>query len=186
MNFSLSRNWWLVVLRGVLAILFGVLAFFMPGAAWFALALLFGAYAFVDGLFALVAAFSGRVDEGPWWSLVLEGVIGLGVGVVTFIQPGITMLALAYLIAFWAIATGIFEIGAAFRIRQHIENEWMLALSGIISIAFGVILAVAPAYGAVAVVMLIGVYAIVFGVLMLVLGFQLQGRGRRISYPPRG
>jgi uncharacterized membrane protein HdeD (DUF308 family) len=186
MNFSLSRNWWLVMLRGVLAILFGVLALFMPGAAWFALALLFGAYAFVDGLFALGTAVSGRVDEGPWWSLVLEGVIGLAVGVVTFIQPGITELALVYLIAFWAIATGIFEIGAALRIRQHIANEWLLALSGIISVAFGVILAAAPAYGAVAVVWLIGVYAIVFGVLMLVLGFQLLGRSRRISYRPRG
>jgi uncharacterized membrane protein HdeD (DUF308 family) len=176
----MSRNWWLVMLRGVLAIVFGVLAMIGPGAAWFALALVFGAYALVDGVFALVTAFSGRPEGGPWWSLFLEGLIGVGVGVITFALPQITEVALVYLIGIWAIAQGIFEIGAAFRLRQHIENEWLLALSGIVSLAFGIIVVVAPASAMVAIVWLIAAYAIVYGILMLVLGFQLLGWSRRM------
>src|SRR5438270_3084601 len=116
MDFSLSRNWWVLLLRGVVAILFGVAAFLWPGPALYVMILLFGAYALLDGLFALFAALSGQVSGDNLWALLLEGAIGVAVGICTFAWPAVTWLALAYLIAFWAIATGVFEIVAAFRI----------------------------------------------------------------------
>lgn len=177
---SLARNWWALALRGVLAILFGVAAFVWPGMTIAALVLLFGAYAFVDGLFALMAAIRQHGDVGSerWWMLLLEGLAGIGVGVLTVLWPNITGLVLLYLIAAWAIITGVFEILAAIRLRREIDNEWWLALAGIASVVFGVLIALQPAAGALAIVWILGGYAILFGILLLALAFRLRGMGR--------
>jgi uncharacterized membrane protein HdeD (DUF308 family) len=171
----LARNWWLLAIRGVAAILFGIGAFLWPEITLAVLVLLFGAYALVDGIFAVVAGISVRKEQERWWMMVLEGVAGIIIGVLTFLWPGVTALVLLYLIAAWSIVTGAFEIAAAIRLRQEIEGEWLLALAGIASLIFGVLLAILPGPGALALIWLIGSYAIVFGILMLVLAFRLRG-----------
>jgi uncharacterized membrane protein HdeD (DUF308 family) len=171
----LARNWWAVAIRGLVGILFGLLAFMLPLPTVIALVWLFGAYAFLDGLFNLVAVWR-RTRPRPWWALVLEGIAGLGIGVVSFLWPGITALALVYLIAAWALITGALEIIAAVRLRKEIEGEWLLALSGVFSILLGGILAFAPGPGAVALVWYLGAYAIIVGVLFVALSFRLRAR----------
>ncbi len=183
MTTTLARNWWAIALRGVLAILFGVAAFVWPGITLSVLVLLFGAYAFVDGLFALLAALRQHGDMGSerWWMLLLEGLAGIAAGVLTFIWPGITAVVLLYLIAAWAVITGVLEIIAAIRLRREINNEWLMALAGIASVIFGVLLFLQPGAGALAIVWLIGAYAIVFGILLLFLAFRLRSHGRITS-----
>lgn len=171
---TLSRNWWVLAIRGVAAILFGIAAFLWPGITLTVLVLLFGAYVLVDGIFAVVAGISVRKEQERWWMMVLEGVAGIIIGVLTFLYPSITALVLLYFIAAWAIVTGAFEIAAAIRLRREIEGEWLLALAGIASLIFGVLLVIMPGPGALALIWLIGAYAIVFGVLMLVLAFRLR------------
>ncbi len=171
----LARNWWALALRGLLAIVFGLLAFALPGVTLAALVILFGAYALVDGIFALVAAVRAAEAHERWWLFVLEGIAGIAAGVITFMWPGITALALLYLIAWWALITGIFEIAAAIRLRKEISGEWVLALGGVASVIFGVLLLMRPGVGALAVIWLIGTYALVFGLLLLILGFRLRG-----------
>jgi uncharacterized membrane protein HdeD (DUF308 family) len=170
----MAKNWWAVVLRGVFAILFGALAWTWPGVTLGALVLLWGAYAFADGILAIVSAFSGASGQ-PWWVLALEGVVGLGAAAVAVFYPGLTAMALLYLIAAWAIVTGVFEIVAAIRLRKEIEGEFWLGLAGLASVAFGVMLFLQPGAGALAVVWIIGAYAIVFGVFLVALGFRLRG-----------
>ena len=173
---SLSRNWWAVSLRGLAGILFGIITFIAPGISLAALVLLFGAYAFADGVLAVVTAIRRRGND-RWGMLLLEGLVGVAAGVLTLLWPGITALALLYVIAAWALVTGGFEIAAAIRLRKVITGEWILALSGILSIALGVLLIVAPGPGALAVVIWIGAYAFVFGVLLFALGLRLKGLG---------
>jgi uncharacterized membrane protein HdeD (DUF308 family) len=172
-----ARHWWAFALRGVVAILFGVLAFAWPGVTLTVLVLFWGAFALVDGVLALVAAF--RTDHDHRWGLLLEGVVGIGAGIVTFVWPGLTALVLLYIIAVWALLTGVLELVAAVRLRKVIQNEWWLALSGIASVLFGLVLLAAPGAGAVAVVWLIAAYAIVFGILNLALALRLHGMGQR-------
>jgi uncharacterized membrane protein HdeD (DUF308 family) len=173
----LARNWWVLGLRGVIAILFGLAAFFWPGLTIFTLVILFGAYALVDGLFAILAAFRAAEQHTRWWPLVVEGLVGIAVGLLTFFYPGVTAVALLYIIAAWAIVTGIFEIIAAIQLHQEISNEWLLGLSGVASVLFGILAMVTPSAGALAIVWLIGVYAIVFGVLQLGLAYRLHQVG---------
>jgi uncharacterized membrane protein HdeD (DUF308 family) len=170
----LTRNWWMLVVRGVLAVLFGLAAFIWPSVTLGVLVLLFGAYAFVDGVFAIVAAFRDRDRSERWWVLLIEGLAGIVAGILTFLWPDITALVLLYLIAAWAVITGILEIVAAIRLRAELEGEWLLVLSGIASIIFGAILFVRPGAGALAVVWLIGAYAVVFGALLIALGIRLR------------
>jgi len=172
----LSRNWWALAVRGVAGIVFGILAFVMPVVTLAALVLLFGAYALVDGAFNVVAAASGRTGGRPWWALLVAGLVSIGAGLVTFFMPGLTALALAYLIAAWAIATGVLEIIAAVRLRKVIRNEWWLGLSGALGIVFGVLLMLAPGAGALAMVLWIGAYAFVYGVALVILGVRLRRR----------
>ena len=172
----LSRNWWLVALRGLAAIVFGVLAFVWPAITLWALVLLFGAYMLVDGVFAIVAAVRAAGREARWWLLLIEGVLGVLAGLVAAFWPGLTALALLYFIAAWAIVSGILEIAGAIRLRREIEGEWALGLSGALSLLFGVLLVVIPApAGLLSLVWLIGAYALAFGVLLLVLAFRLRG-----------
>ncbi|HEX3450653.1 MAG TPA: DUF308 domain-containing protein, partial [Isosphaeraceae bacterium] len=148
----LARNWWALALRGLVAVLFGIAAFAMPGITLTALVLLYGAFALVDGVFAVAAALFGRRHGMPWWAMLVEGLFGIAIGILTFAWPGITALALLYLIAAWAVITGVFEIAAAIRLRQEIQGEWLLALSGALSVLFGVVLVLYPGAGALAVV----------------------------------
>jgi uncharacterized membrane protein HdeD (DUF308 family) len=170
----LARNWWVLAIRGVIAILFGLAAFFWPGLTLFALVILFGAYALVDGIFAILAAVRAAEQHTRWWSLVVEGLVGIAVGLLTFFYPGVTAVALLYIIAAWAIVTGTLEIIAAIQLHQEITNEWLLGLSGLASVLFGILAMVTPGAGALAIVWLIGVYAIVFGVLQLGLAYRLH------------
>lgn len=169
----LTRNWWAVALRGGLAIAFGVLAFLMPLPTILALVWLFGAYALIDGVFSLVSA-AKRDRSQPWWALLFEGLIGVAIGALAFVWPGLTTMALVYLIAAWAFLTGIFEIVAAIRLRKEITGEWMLGLSGVLSVSLGILLAVAPAPAAVALVWVVAAYAIVFGILLIALSVRLK------------
>ena len=174
---SLSHNWWAVVLRGVLGLLFGIITFFAPGLSLAALVTLYGAYALVDGVFAIVSAVRRRGTE-RWGMLLLEGIAGIAAGLVTLVWPGITAIALLYLIAAWSLFTGIMEVVAAVRLRKVITGEWMLGLSGVLSIGFGLLLMLFPGVGALAVVLWIGAYAIMFGALLIGLGFRLRSWGR--------
>ncbi len=174
MLYAMSRNWWAWALRGVVAILFGIATFIWPSISLAVLVALFGAYALVDGIFATIAALS-HTEVPRWWVLLVEGLVGIGAGVVAFLYPSITALALLMLIAAWAIVTGILEVVAAIQLRKEIEGEWMLALSGVLSVVFGVLLVLQPTAGALAVLWLIGAYAILFGVSELVLAIRLHG-----------
>jgi uncharacterized membrane protein HdeD (DUF308 family) len=173
----LARNWWALLLRGVVAVLFGILTFIWPGLTLAVLVLLFGAYVLVDGLFAIVAAIKSPAGNERWLLLLLEGIVGVIIGVLTFFWPAMTAFALLYFIALWAIITGVLEIGAAIRLRKSISNEWLLIISGFLSILFGLALIIVPVAGALAVVWLIGAYAIVFGVLLMALSFRLRKWG---------
>jgi uncharacterized membrane protein HdeD (DUF308 family) len=171
----LARNWWALALRGLAAILFGVLAFAWPGITLFVLVLFFGAYMLVDGIFAIVAAVRAAGEEDRWWLLLIEGILGVLAGLVAFFWPGLTALALLYFIAAWAIVTGIMEIVAAIRLRQEIEGEWALGLSGLLSVIFGILLVVLPApAGLLSLVWLVGAYAVATGVLLLILAFRVR------------
>jgi uncharacterized membrane protein HdeD (DUF308 family) len=127
-----------------------------------------------DGIFAVWTAIAGAKDSEQWWLLLLVGLLGIGIGILTFVAPGVTALALLFYIAIWAIATGVLEIAAAIRLRKEIDNEWLLLLAGLASVVFGVMLAARPGAGALAVLWLIGSYAIVFGVLLLILAFRVR------------
>jgi uncharacterized membrane protein HdeD (DUF308 family) len=174
---SSARHWWAFALRGVAAVIFGVLAFVWPFLTLSVLVLLWGAFALIDGILALIAAF--RVKHDHRWALLIEGIVGIGAGIVTFAYPQLTALVLLYIIAIWALITGVLEIVAAVRLRKVIDNEWWLILTGIVSVLFGIVLLAAPSAGALAVVWLIGAYAIVFGVLMIALSLRLHGMSQR-------
>lgn len=172
---AFQRGWWLLVLRGVFAVLFGVLAFAQPNITLAALVLLFGAYALVNGVFTLAMGLRAPKGMPGKGTLVLLGLLGVAAGVLTFVYPGITALSLLVVIAWWAILTGIFEIATAVRLRKEISNEWFLILSGALSVVFGVLLIARPNAGALAVVWLIGAYALLFGILLLVLAVKMKG-----------
>ena len=178
---TLAQNWWTLVLRGVAAVIFGILAYVWPGITFTVLVLFFGAYALWDGVFALIAAFRTQAERR--WPLVLEGLVGIAAGVLTFIWPGAATLALLIIIGAWAFVTGIFEIVAAIRLREEIEGEWLLLISGLLSVLFGIALAIWPAAGLVAVTWLIGAYSIIFGILLMVLGFRLRKWGKQRPAP---
>jgi uncharacterized membrane protein HdeD (DUF308 family) len=174
MEMALARNWWALAIRGAAAIVFGILAFVMPGLTLAVLVLLFGAYALVDGVFNLIAAFRGEVENQSRWLLALEGVVSIAAGIVAFAYTGLTALVLLYVIATWAVITGVLEIVSAIRLRHVIHNEgWMIA-SGVLSVIFGLLLFAAPGAGALALVFWIGAYAIVFGALLIGLAFRLR------------
>jgi uncharacterized membrane protein HdeD (DUF308 family) len=174
----LSRNWWALALRGLAAIVFGLLAFILPGITLTALILLFSAYMLVDGVFAIVAAVRAEERDTRWWLLLAEGVLGVLAGIVAFVWPGLTALALLFLVAAWSIITGILQIVGAIRLRREIEGEWALILGGLLSVIFGVLLAVLPGPGILALLWLIGAYALVSGVLLIILAFRVRNEPR--------
>ena len=167
----LARYWWVLALRGVLAVLFGLFAFLVPGITLLSLVLLFGAYVLLDGIFDLVAA---TRSPSHHWALVLEGIVGIIAGILTFLWPGISAMVLLYLIAFWAIFTGVLEIIAGIRLRQVLTDEIWLILMGVLSLLFGLFILIFPSAGALAVVYWIGAYALLFGIMLLALAFRLR------------
>ncbi|EAW43134.1 hypothetical protein N9414_00080 [Nodularia spumigena CCY9414] len=182
MGTRLARNWWTVALRGAIAIIFGLAALFWPDITLTALIFIFAAFVLVSGVLLAIAAFRDGLTHTHGWLMLLEGAIGIAVGIMAFIWPGITALVLLYLIAAWAIVTGVLEIIAAIQVRKEIQNEWLLAIAGIASVLFGVLLLVWPLAGALAILWIIGAYAIIFGILLLILAFRLRSWGteRRI------
>ena len=183
----LARNWWVFVLRGVVAILFGVLAFVRPGITLEVLVVLFAFWALFDGVFALISSVGAAEAHEPWWPLVLIGLLGIAAGIVTLRWPGITALALLFVIAYWSIFRGILEIAAAVRLRNLIQGEPWLILGGIASIAFGVLLVIYPGSGLLAVIWLVGIYAVIFGIAGLMLGLRLKNlAGEAASPTPAG
>ena len=176
---TLAKNWWMVLLRGIAAIVFGVLAFAWPGLTLLTLVIIYGAYALVDGVIALIAAFSGGAKPAPTWWLIVAGIAGIVVGIATFVWPGITALVLIVFIGVWSIVHGIFEIVGAIKLRKEIDNEWWLILAGVLSVIFGVLVLAMPGAGALALIWVIGAYAIVFGILLV--GFSLRLRKHRAA-----
>jgi uncharacterized membrane protein HdeD (DUF308 family) len=177
----IARNWWALLIRGIVAIIFGILAFIWPGATILAIGILFGAYAFVDGIFAIVATVRAAEAGERWWPFLIEGIVGIVIAAITFYDIRITLLALYLTIAAWAFVTGIFEIVAAIQLRKAIANEFWLILGGIASIAFGVLMVIFPLIGALALIWLIGTYAIIFGIIMIAFSFRLRAH---IQPPP--
>jgi uncharacterized membrane protein HdeD (DUF308 family) len=178
---QLTRRWWMLAVRGALAILFAVIAFSRPGITVLALVWLWGAYAFVDGIFTLAASLRAVDHHQHWGILLLEGLSGIAAGIIAFAWPHVTALVLVILIAAWAMVTGIFEIAAAIRLRQMIEHEWLLGLSGVLSILLGVLLVAEPRAGVILWAWTVGAYALFFGIVLLALAFRLRALGERPS-----
>ncbi len=179
MQLVIARNWWSLVIRGLVGILFGILTLAWPGITFAALVIVFGAYALVDGVFSLVGAVKAARTHERWGALVFLGVTGIGTGVVTMLWPAITAFVLICLIAAWAIVTGALEIVAAVRLRRYIQGEWLLALAGIASLVFGVLVMIAPLAGAIVIALWVGAYALVSGVMLVTLGIKLRSWGRQ-------
>jgi uncharacterized membrane protein HdeD (DUF308 family) len=182
---SLAASWWVFLIRGLAAIAFGVIAVFWPGITVGALVIVFGAYAVVDGVFDLMLGIRGTASTGRsltggdrvW--LVLSGILGVAAGFIAFVWPGITAVALLWVIAFWAVFTGVIELFAAWRLRAELTNEWMWVISGLLSIALGVLLIAQPAEGALALVLWVGILAIAWGTALCVLAFRIRGLAGR-------
>ena len=170
---ALAKNWWLLLLRGIAAIIFGLLAFAWPGLTLVTLILFYGAFVLVDGVLAVIAAITGGVPGSRWW-LAIIGLLGIAAGLVTFTMPGLTAVLLLLFIAGWAIATGVFQIIGAIKLRKEIDNEWLLILGGIISVLFGVSMMLAPGAGALALVWVIGAYSVVIGAIFVALALRLR------------
>jgi uncharacterized membrane protein HdeD (DUF308 family) len=177
---DLSRNWGLLALRGALAVIFGVVAFVWPGITFEALVLLFGAYALVDGVIMLGYGLQAAGASENGWPLAIGGILGIAAGVFTFIRPDAMALALVYVVGAWAIVTGLLEIVAAIRLRDVIDSEWLMGLSGVLSIVFGALVLAQPRAGALALAYLFGFYAVLAGITQIVLGFRLRGLGETL------
>ena len=183
----LAKNWWVVALRGVIAILFGIALLISPGLTIATLVLFFGAYAFVDGIGAIFIAIQHRTQE-RWWVLLLEGILGVVAGILVFLYPSFATISAAlfvlYIVAFWSIFTGVTAIMTAIQLRKEIEGEFWLGLSGALSLLFGVLLLIMnPADGILALVTIMAVYAIVFGVMFLFLAFRLRSQNQSHTTP---
>ena len=170
---ALAKNWWLILLRGIAAVIFGVLTFVWPGVTLVTLVLLYGVFALADGVLALIAAIMGGQPAPRWW-LALVGLLGIIAGLITLALPGITAVILLYCIAFWAIAIGVMQIAGAIRLRKEIDNEWMLIASGVISVLFGLVMIMSPGAGALGLLFVIGVYAVIHGIMLITLAMRLR------------
>ncbi len=169
-----QRNWWIMALRGLFAVIFGLIALLAPRIALLAFIYVFAAYALVDGGAAVITAIQERDLLYRWGWVLFEGILSILAGIIAFANPGLATLVLLYIIAAWAIVTGIMEIVAAFAIREFVSQEWTLALAGIVSVAFGILLFFFPGAGIVSLLWLVGIYGIIFGLLFIVRAFQLR------------
>ena len=181
MRIALATNWWALVIRGIAGIVFGILALAWPGITLLTLVFLFAAYALVDGATSLIGAIRAIGRHERWGVLVLEGLVGIGAAIVTAFWPGLTAVALVYVIAAWAVITGALELAAAVRLRRYIKGEWLLVLGGVASLLFGFMLMVAPVIGALVIAIWVGAYALVFGVMLVILGFRMKSWNRGLA-----
>jgi uncharacterized membrane protein HdeD (DUF308 family) len=176
----LSKNWWVLALRGVIAILFGIALLLLPPAVITTMVLFFGAYALVDGVAAIFTAFQNRTQP-RWWVTLLEGIIGVIAGILVFAYPLFATISavyfVLYIVAFWSIFTGVMQIAQAIQLRKEIEGEFWLGLSGLLSVLFGIFLILAPGAGILALLTIVAAYSIVFGVMLLILAFRVRGMG---------
>jgi uncharacterized membrane protein HdeD (DUF308 family) len=174
-----GNRWWVFVLRGILAILFGLAVFLVPGLALLTFVLLFGVYALAAGIFEIAAAFDKTETRSqPRWALLLIGIVSIAAGIITFVTPRLTALSLLYLIAAWAIVTGVLDIVAAIRLRKVIEREWLYVLSGVLSVVFGVAVMAFPGAGALTMALWIGAWSVASGVLLFARGLNPRARTR--------
>lgn len=172
---TLARNWWAIAIRGVAAILFGLCALLIPGAALWALVILFGAYCLVDGVFEIVASVRAAQAHERWGQLLAAGILGIIAAAITWFDPAITAFALVFIIAAWAIVTGVLQIIAGIELRRFIQGEAWWIVAGLLSVAFGALLIWRPGSGALAVIWIIGIYAIAYGIMLLGVAFRLRG-----------
>ena len=171
----LAESWWAVGLRGIFGILFGLICLLTPGVAVEVFVILFAAYMLVDGVFAIISGIKAARNGERWGMLILEGIVDLAAGAVAVFWPAITLVALIWIVAIWAIVSGALMLGAAFTLNLD-HGRWWLALGGIASVIFGILLVVEPLIGAVVLTMWIGAYALVFGIFLLILAFQLHSK----------
>ena len=176
----LARSWWMFAWRGAVAVLFGVLAWMWPGLTLLWLVAMFAAYTILGGGAAIVSSVRHRQADQGWWLIMLWGIISVAAGILAIFYPGLTALALVLLMGATALVTGIFDIVVAIRLRKVLRREWLLILSGVVAIAFGVLVLFFPGAGALALVWLISFYAVLSGVLLLSLAWQARkwGSGR--------
>ena len=177
----LARNWWMFLLRGILALAFGVTAVFLPQAAFLSLVLVFGIFALIDGIFAIISAFTSNAKSENWWWLILEGAFGIIIGLLTILQPAAMGEAWLILIGAWAVVTGLFEIITAIRLRKMIEGELWMILAGLASVAFGLLVLIYPGPGAFAIGFIIGIYAIIFGVTLIAFSLRLRSLNKVVA-----
>lgn len=173
----LSKNWWTFLVRGIIAVIFGLAALIWPSLTIGTLVIVFGAYVVVDGIFAIVDGFTSRDSNDRWWVEILIGIAGIVAGGWAMAFPGLTAIGMMYFIAAWWLVTGVLQIILAIRVRKEITNEWMLILSGALSAILGVVFLLFPGSGALSLIWVVGIYAIFFGILLIVLAFKLRGMG---------
>ncbi len=180
---ALVRNWWLFTLRGALGIIFGCVALVFPGPTIMSLVILFSAYMLVDGVFGIISAVRAiRRKEDRWGLLIFEGLCNIAVGIAAFLWPGLTVVAFVWLVAAWAIVTGGLMTAAGFRLNID-HGRWWLILGGLLSLAFGVLLIIAPLIGAIVLTWWLGAYALVFGVALVIFSFKLRSRQHELASP---
>jgi uncharacterized membrane protein HdeD (DUF308 family) len=175
---TLAQNWWALALRGVTAIVFGLLTFIFPGMALQVLILLFAAYVLIDGVFAIIAGIRAAEAHRRWLALILEGLLNIAAGIVMLVWPALSLLVFVYIAGFWAIITGVALLVTAIRVRRE-HGEWLLVLGGILSVLWGILVVLFPIAGVFLWAFWIGTYALIFGVIMLILAFRLRHRPAR-------
>ncbi|UTF61843.1 HdeD family acid-resistance protein [Gilvimarinus sp. DA14] len=171
---AIASNWWMLLLRGLFAIAFGLCAWFLPGVSLAVLIIMFGAFSLADGVVGIWMAFSGRQQNDHWWVLLLWAISSLLVGLCALFAPGVTAVVLLWLIAAWSIIVGVLQIAAAIRLRQELQGEWRLVLSGALGVLFGVALFAWPGAGILTLLWLIGAFAVLIGVLLVILAFKVR------------
>jgi uncharacterized membrane protein HdeD (DUF308 family) len=171
---QLAYNWWTVALRGLLAVVVGIISFFFPEVTLVVLVALFASFALLEGVFLLIAGIRTRKENDRWWILILQGLLSIGAGVVTFLAPIATAIALLYIMAAWAIASGIIEIAAAIKLRKEIKGEWMLVLDGALTTLFGFALIAVPGVGLLVWMWMIGAFKLASGIVLIILAFRLK------------
>lgn len=174
----LTRYWWVLVLRGLVSVAFAVFAFVNPHAAFATLVLALGALLLIDGGMALYLGINLRGHDEDWWMVVLEGLLGVVLGILTFANPEITGAGVVLFVALWCLVTGVFEISSAIKLRKEIDNEWLLGFAGAISVALGILMLVNPTAGAISLTVWIGIYALLFGALLIALGLRVKKTAR--------
>lgn len=170
----LTRFWWVLVLRGLVSILFAAFAFFNPELAFEALIVVFGVFLLADGISAVYLGVRMRGHDDDWWITLLEGALGVGLGLIALLNPELTAEGLVLVLAVWLLVTGVFEIGTAVKLRKEIDNEWLLGLAGAVSLLLGGLMILNPTFGAISIMLWIGIYALLFGLLLVGLGWKMR------------